>query len=91
MAICHDHSNMATTADFQKLCDEAKAYGFKSIAINTYPVSICRRMLESSDVLTGAAVGFPLGQMTIATKAAEAQNSVNDGRRNSTMRLMSAC
>jgi deoxyribose-phosphate aldolase len=36
-------------------------------------------MLEGSEVLTGAAVGFPLGQMTIATKVAEAQNAVNDG------------
>ncbi len=77
-----DHTNLhadATTADFQKLCDEAKHYGFKSVAINTYPVSICRKMLEGSEVLTGAAVGFPLGQMTIATKVAEAQNAVNDG------------
>ena len=77
-----DHTNLhadATTKDFQKLCDEAKKYGFKSVAINTYPVSICRRMLEGSGVLTGAAVGFPLGQMTIETKIAEAENAVRDG------------
>lgn len=51
-----DHTNLkafATEADFRKLCDEAKAYGFKSVAINTYPVSMCRKMLEGSDVLTG--------------------------------------
>ncbi|MCR5795534.1 MAG: deoxyribose-phosphate aldolase [Solobacterium sp.] len=77
-----DHTNLkpyAVTADFQKLCDEARAYGFKSVAINTYPVSICRKMLEGSDVLTGAAVGFPLGQMTIDAKAAEAEYAVKDG------------
>ena len=77
-----DHTNLhadATTADFQKLCDQAKEYGFKSVAINTYPVAMCRKMLEGAEVLTGAAVGFPLGQMTIATKVAEAQNAVNDG------------
>ncbi len=77
-----DHTNLkayAVTEDFQKLCDEAKAYGFKSVAINTYPVSMCRKMLEGSEVLTGAAVGFPLGQMTIATKVAEAENAVKDG------------
>ena len=77
-----DHTNLhadATTADLQKLCDQAKEYGFKSVAINTYPVAMCRKMLEGSEVLTGAAVGFPLGQMTIATKVAEAQNAVNDG------------
>ena len=77
-----DHTNLkayAVTEDFRKLCDEAIEYGFKSVAINTYPVSICRKMLEGSEVLTGAAVGFPLGQMTIATKVAEAENAIRDG------------
>ncbi len=77
-----DHTNLkayAVTADFQKLCDEAREYGFKSVAINTYPVSMCRQMLAGSGVLTGAAVGFPLGQMTIATKVAEAENAIRDG------------
>lgn len=77
-----DHTNLkafATDEDFVKLCDEAKAYGFKSVAINTYPVSFCRAQLEGSEVLTGAAVGFPLGQTTIETKVAEAENAVKDG------------
>ena len=77
-----DHTNLkpfAVRADFEKLCDEAKEYGFKSVAINTYPVRLCRELLEGSDVLTGAAISFPLGQTTIATKVAEAQNAVADG------------
>lgn len=77
-----DHTNLkpyATRADFQKLCDEARAYGFKSVAINTYPVRMCREMLQGSDVLTGAAVGFPLGQMTIEAKVAEAEDAVKNG------------
>lgn len=77
-----DHTNLkayATRADFRKLCDEARQYGFKSVAINTYPVKLCREMLAGSGVLTGAAIAFPLGQMTIATKAAEAENAIADG------------
>jgi len=77
-----DHTNLkafATKEDFVRLCEEAKWYGFKSVAINTYPVALCRELLKDSEVLTGAAVGFPLGQMTIATKAAEAENAVADG------------
>ena len=65
-----DHTNLhadATKADFVKLADEAKKYGFKSLAINTYPVTLCRELCEGSKVLTGAAVAFPLGQMTIET------------------------
>lgn len=77
-----DHTNLhadATKADFVKLADEAKKYGFKSLAINTYPVTLCRELCEGSKVLTGAAVAFPLGQMTIETKVAEASNAVKDG------------
>ena len=40
---------------------------------------MCREFLQGSEVLTGAAVGFPLGQMTIASKVAEASNAVADG------------
>lgn len=77
-----DHTNLkafATREDFKVLCDEAVKYGFKSVAINTYPVKICRELLEGSEVLTGAAIAFPLGQMTIDTKVAEAENAVKDG------------
>jgi deoxyribose-phosphate aldolase len=77
-----DHTNLkafATRADFEKLCAEAREYCFKSVAINTYPVKLCRRLLESSEVLTGAAISFPLGQATIDTKVMEAENAVADG------------
>lgn len=77
-----DHTNLkafATREDFQKLCDEAREYGFKSVAINSYPVKMCREMLEGSEVLTGAAIGFPLGQTTIETKVFEAEDAVKNG------------
>ena len=77
-----DHTNLkayATREDFERLCGEAVRYGFKSVAINTYPVRLCRQLLAGSRVLTGAAIAFPLGQMTIATKAAEAKNAIADG------------
>lgn len=77
-----DHTNLkafATQADFQKLCDEARTYGFKSVAINSYPVAMCREMLKGSEVLTGAAISFPLGQMSIESKVAEAKNAISDG------------
>lgn len=77
-----DHTNLkpyAVEADFVKLCDEARDFGFKSVAINSAPVALCRRLLEGSGVLTGAALSFPLGQTTIATKVAEAKNAVADG------------
>ena len=77
-----DHTNLKPFAmgnDFARLCAEAKQYGFKSVAINSYPVALCRKLLEGSGVLTGAAISFPLGQMTIETKVAEAENAIKDG------------
>ena len=77
-----DHTNLkayATREDFQNLCGEARRYGFKSVAVNTYPVKMCREMLAGSGVLTGAAVAFPLGQTTVRTKLAEAANAIADG------------
>ena len=61
----------ATRADFEKLCAEAREYGFGMVAINSYPVKLCRQLLEGSDVHVGAAIGFPLGQTTIEAKCLE--------------------
>ena len=77
-----DHTNLkpyATRYDFQKLCDEAIKYGFKSVAVNSFPVKMCREMLKGSNVLTGAAIAFPLGQMSVKSKVAEAENAIADG------------
>ena len=40
---------------------------------------MCRKMLENSSVLCGAAIGFPLGQTTIAVKAAEVKDAIGNG------------
>ena len=40
---------------------------------------MCRKMLENSSVLCGAAIGFPLGQTTIAVKAAEVEDAIGNG------------
>ena len=77
-----DYTNLkpyATRYDFQKLCDEAIKYGFKSVAVNSFPVKMCREMLKGSNVLTGAAIAFPLGQMSVKSKVAEAENAIADG------------
>ena len=52
----------ATKEGFEQLCKEADEYGFKMVAINSYPVAMCREFLKDSKVHVGAAIGFPLGQ-----------------------------
>ena len=77
-----DHTYLkayATRADFEKLCKEAREYGFGMVAINSYPVRLCKELLKGSDVHVGAAIAFPLGQMSIEAKCMEAELAIKDG------------
>ncbi|WP_407371768.1 deoxyribose-phosphate aldolase [Carnobacterium sp.] len=69
----------AKKAGFEKLCQEADEYGFKMVAINSAPVSLCRELLKESPVHVGAAIGFPLGQTTMATKIFEVTDAIKNG------------
>jgi deoxyribose-phosphate aldolase len=70
---------VATKEGFEQLCKEADEYGFKMVAINSYPVAMCREFLKDSKVHVGAAIGFPLGQTTIETKVFEVQDAIKNG------------
>lgn len=61
------------------LCNEAKKYDFASVCVNSGWVSLCKKMLEGSDVKVCTVVGFPLGAMSTAAKAFEAKQAVADG------------
>lgn len=69
----------ATEADFSALCAEAKELGTAMVAINSYPVKICKGYLKDTDVHVGAAIAFPLGQTTIETKVFETKTAIEDG------------
>lgn len=69
----------ASDADFEAFCKESAAYHFKMVAINSAPVRRCKALLRDSDVLVGAAIGFPLGQTTIEDKVFETKQAIEDG------------
>lgn len=69
----------ATKEGLTALCDEAKRYGFAMVAINPYPVRLCKELLAGTPIHVGAAVAFPLGQTTIAEKVSETRNAIADG------------
>ena len=69
----------ASKADFEKFCAESDSYHFKMVAINSAPVKLCKELLKNSDVLVGAAIGFPLGQTTIADKVFETEQAIAEG------------
>lgn len=69
----------ATRAQIERLCDEAAEHGFASVCANSCWVSLCAARLANSDVNVCTVIGFPLGAMSTAGKAAEAAAAVEDG------------
>lgn len=69
----------ATRAQIEKLCDEALEYHFASVCVNTCWVPLAHEKLAGSDVETCCVVGFPLGAMLPAAKAAETKLAVEAG------------
>ena len=77
-----DHTNLKAFADekmMEKLCREAKEYGFAMVAINSVQVKRCKELLAGSPVHVGAAISFPLGQTTIEAKVFETQDAIQNG------------
>ena len=77
-----DHTNLSDIAsenDITKLCNEAIEYGFKSVCVNPYYVTFCKRQLINTEVLVCTVVGFPLGMNTIQTKVFETLDAVKNG------------
>lgn len=77
-----DHTNLhadATEADLRKLCNEAKQYHFKMVAVNQVQSAFCSHELAGTDIHTGAAIAFPLGQTSIAAKVFETKDALING------------
>jgi deoxyribose-phosphate aldolase len=77
-----DHTNLhaaATRAEMERLCDEAREHHFRMVAINQVQTSLCRKLLEGSDVHVGAAISFPLGQTSIQSKVFDTEDAIRNG------------
>ena len=71
----------ATKADIRRLCQEARLYGFATVCVNPYWVSLAASELAGSSVQVAAVAGFPLGANTTAIKAAETEAVIAAGAR----------
>jgi len=69
----------ATKADIEKLCAEAHQHRFAAVCVNSTWVPMCAKLLAGTDVAVASVVGFPLGAMSSAAKAAEAKDAVGAG------------
>lgn len=82
LAAYFDHTQLrayAVRPDFEKVCAEAKSYGFAMVAVNSAPVALCKQLLADTKIHVGAAIGFPLGQTTIAAKTFETKDAIANG------------
>lgn len=77
-----DHTLLKATAtknDIIKLCEEAKAYSFFSVCVNSCYVALAKSELKNSQVKICSVIGFPLGAMNTQTKVEEAKTALREG------------
>lgn len=77
-----DHTNLHPDAmheDMREPCDQARRYHFRMIAVNSVQSRFCSELLARTDAHTGAAIGFPLGQISVAVKVFETKDALANG------------
>jgi len=62
----------ASRRDIEKLCVDARKYGFAAVCVNLYFVQLASQLLKGTSVKVCGVVGFPLGATLREIKAREA-------------------
>jgi deoxyribose-phosphate aldolase len=65
----------ATEADINKLCEEAKTFGFYSVCVQPFFIKTAKEMLQGTKIKLCTVVGFPLGMTSTRVKIFEAMES----------------
>ncbi|MFD1449072.1 deoxyribose-phosphate aldolase [Oceanobacillus profundus] len=60
-------------------CNEAIEYGFNTVFVNPYYVSLAHSLLSSHNIKVGVPIGFSLGGVTTQTKVEETKESIKNG------------
>ncbi|QQY80524.1 deoxyribose-phosphate aldolase [Keratinibaculum paraultunense] len=69
----------ATKKMIDKLCKEAKEYGFAAVCVNPYYVSRAKELLKDTNIKVATVIGFPLGANTKEVKAFETEDAIKNG------------
>ena len=69
----------ATQSDIERLCEEAREYGFATVCVNPTWVHFCERALRGASARVCTVVGFPLGATLPDVKALEARRVIEEG------------
>lgn len=84
LARLFDHTLLradATPEQIQKLCEEARQYGFATVCVNPCNVAQAKKLLERSEVRVCTVVGFPLGATLREVKVFETRRCIELGAR----------
>lgn len=68
-----------TEADVEKVCDEAKTYGFAAVCIPPYYVATAKRLLEGTAVKIATVIDFPFGYNGVVSKLITINQAIEDG------------
>lgn len=77
-----DHTVLKPTtliADIEKLCAEAKQYGFAAVCVPPNFVKLAKSLVEGSTVKVATVIGFPFGYSAVEAKIAEILLAIVDG------------
>ena len=77
-----DHTILKPTtliSDIEKLCTEAKQYGFAAVCVPPNFVKKAKELTEGSDVKVATVIGFPFGYSAVESKIAEILLAIVDG------------
>lgn len=77
-----DHTILKPTtliADVEKVCAEAKEYGFAAVCVPPNFVELAKKSLEGTAVKVATVIGFPFGYSAVEAKVAEILMAIVDG------------
>lgn len=69
----------ATSGQYRTLCEQARAYGTRSVCVPPDRVELCSSHLEGSQVEVCTVIGFPLGYHTTSAKVTEVEIAASAG------------
>jgi len=77
-----DHTNLrpdAVRADIERLCEEAKEFGFGAVCVASCYTATAVSRLQGTGIKVCTVIGFPHGTASLAAKVAEARQAALDG------------
>lgn len=84
LAAMIDHTLLkpeATREQIERLCAEARQYGFATVCVQPFRVAQANELLKDCEVKVCTVIGFPTGAVRAEVKALETVRAVVDGAR----------